>query len=204
MNAHHPAAAALRNRIVAHRTVPASALKPHPLNFRTHSPEQRGALAAVLAEVGYARSVLAYVADADRDTGALTLIDGHLRAEELADAPVTVEVLDVTDDEARKLLLTLDPLAALAGVDDEQLATLRDTVASDADALNNLWGSIRDANRAVAEALKKSAARSKPAKDVQHPGELFLVLVECDDERHQIALLQRFKAEGLRAKAQIT
>src|SRR5215813_14173989 len=111
-------AQALKNRIIAHRRVRAADLKPHPSNPRTHSDEQRAALAAILDEVGLARSVLAYVADADKplgDAAPLTLIDGHLRQEELRDAEVDVEVLDVTDAEAEKLLLTIDPLAALAG-----------------------------------------------------------------------------------------
>jgi hypothetical protein len=109
---------------VAHRRVRAAELRPHPHNPRTHSAEQRAALAAILTEVGLARSVLAYVADADKplgDAAPLTLIDGHLRQEELRAAEVEVEVLDVSDAEADKLLLTLDPLTQLAGYDEEVL-----------------------------------------------------------------------------------
>src|SRR5438270_12617399 len=119
----------LKNRIVAHRRVRAADLRPHPRNPRTHSAAQRAALNAILAEVGLARSVLAYVADADRplgDAAPLTLIDGHLRRQELQEALVDVEVLDVTDAEAEKLLLTLDPLAQLAGCDAEALDRLRE------------------------------------------------------------------------------
>src|SRR4051794_9553589 len=122
-------AQALKNRIVAHRRARAADLKRHPRNPRTHSPAQRAALGAILAEVGLARSVLAYVADADRslgDAAPLPLIDGHLRQEELRGAEVEVEVLDVTDAEADKLLLTLDPLAQLAGYNEEVLDRLRE------------------------------------------------------------------------------
>jgi len=44
----------------------------------------------------------------------LMLIHGHLRAETTKNAMVPVLVLDVTEAEADKLLLTLDPLAAMA------------------------------------------------------------------------------------------
>jgi len=46
--------------------------------------------------------------------GRLKLIDGHLRRDIDPDREVDVEVLDVNDDEARTLLLTIDPLAELA------------------------------------------------------------------------------------------
>jgi hypothetical protein len=44
----------------------------------------------------------------------LKLIDGHLRRDLDPDMEVEVEVLDVNEDEARALLLSIDPLAALA------------------------------------------------------------------------------------------
>src|SRR5262245_47367355 len=106
----------IRNRITGHRRIRASDLKAHPHNPRNHPDEQRSVLRQLLAEVGFARSVLAYVADDDRPLGAdapLTLIDGHLRQEELGDTEVEVEVLDVNDDEAATLLLAIDPLASL-------------------------------------------------------------------------------------------
>jgi hypothetical protein len=51
---------------------------------------------------------------------------------------VPVLVVDLDDDEARKLLLTLDPLAAMAGRDEERLSELLATVSSDNDTINAL------------------------------------------------------------------
>jgi hypothetical protein len=68
------------------------------------------ALQALYAEVGFARSLLAY----ELPDGRLKLLDGHLRRDLDPDMEVDVEVLDVNDDEARALLLSIDPLAALA------------------------------------------------------------------------------------------
>src|SRR5437879_1268016 len=100
----------IRNRIKAHRRVRAGDLVPHEFNFRLHPEQQRSALVALYQEIGFARSLLAY----ELPDGRLKLIDGHLRRDLDADMEVDVEVLDVSDDEARALLLSIDPLAALA------------------------------------------------------------------------------------------
>src|SRR5437016_7437705 len=87
----------IRNRIKDHRRVRAGDLVPHELNFRTHPEHQKAALQALYAEVGFARSPLAY----ELPDGRLKLIDGHLRRDLNPDMEVDVEVLDVNDDEAR-------------------------------------------------------------------------------------------------------
>ena len=56
------------------------------------------------------------------------IIDGHLRAEITPDAMVPVLVLDVTEEEADKLLLTLDPSAAMAEADADRISELLKTV----------------------------------------------------------------------------
>jgi hypothetical protein len=191
----------LKNRIVAHRRIRAAELRSHPRNPRIHSPAQRAALNAILAEVGLARSVLAYVADADRplgDAAPLTLIDGHLRKEELRCAEVEVEVLDVTDDEADKLLLTIDPLAQLADYDRKLLDRLRDDVRTENNDLAALWASIAERDAAVLADLKR---RPGPEKELT---EEFFVLVRCADEQEQVALLTRFRKEGLRCEAKMS
>jgi ParB-like chromosome segregation protein Spo0J len=100
----------IRDRIRELQRVPASQLRPSPKNWRTHPSAQRDALKGLLAELGYCDALLMReLAD-----GTLELIDGHLRAEATPDMEVPVFVLDVTAEEADKLLLTLDPLACLA------------------------------------------------------------------------------------------
>jgi len=100
----------IRNRIKGHRRVRAGELIPHELNFRLHPEVQRSALAALYKDVGFARSLLAY----ELPDGRLKLIDGHLRRDLDPEVEVEVEILDVNDEEARSLLLSIDPLAALA------------------------------------------------------------------------------------------
>jgi DNA modification methylase len=95
---------------------------------------QADALRGLLAEVGYADALLVKeLAD-----GRLMLIDGHLRRETTPDAQVPVLVLDVTDEEADKILLTLDPLAAMAESDAERVKALIETVGTNSEAVEEL------------------------------------------------------------------
>ena len=124
----------IRDRIKDFRRVKASQLRPHPKNWRTHPSAQQDALRGVLAEIGYAAALLAR----ERSDGSLELIDGHLRAEITPDAEVPVLVLDLDDDEAAKLLALHDPLAGMAGTNDEVLAGLLDQVETENDAVRAL------------------------------------------------------------------
>jgi len=109
----------IRDRIKSLRRVAAKDLIPNPKNWRTHPSEQSDAMRGVLAEIGFADAVLA------RETkDGLQLIDGHLRAEIAPDSKIPVLILDVTDEEADKILATHDPLAAMAGTNDDMLQSL--------------------------------------------------------------------------------
>src|SRR3990172_9302985 len=110
----------IRDRIKEFRRVKASELRPHPNNWRTHPSAQQDALRGVLAEIGYAGALLAR----ELPDGSLELIDGHLRAETTPEAMVPVLVLDVDEAEADKILLTHDPLSAMATASQDQLQAL--------------------------------------------------------------------------------
>jgi hypothetical protein len=180
----------IRNRIISHLTIRAGDLVPHPLQFRLHPDIQRNALAASLKEVGFARSLLGY----RLPDGWIQLIDGHLRRDIDPEMEVTVELVDVTADEARKLLLTIDPLAGCAETDPEMAAELARMVATDDEYLQKLWDSLSD-SQTIDDLLPKDES---PAPVVK---EQFLILVTCTDETEQCELLQRFQQEGLTCKA---
>src|SRR3954471_6189056 len=131
----------IRNRIKAHRRVRAGELVPHEWNYRLHPDGQREALEALYAEVGFARSLLAY----ELPDGRLKLIDGHLRRDLDPDMEVDVEVLDVNDDEARALLLSLDPLAALAQTQEQLHDRLLELTPTDSLELQALWQGAAEA-----------------------------------------------------------
>jgi 3'-phosphoadenosine 5'-phosphosulfate sulfotransferase (PAPS reductase)/FAD synthetase len=115
-----PTSAAWRSRIVAEADVDPRTLTAHPQNWRLHPPGQREALGQVLDEVGWVtRAVVS------RQTG--RLLDGHLRVElavERGEITVPVTYVDVSEDEERLILTSLDPIAALAKTNQEKLAAL--------------------------------------------------------------------------------
>ena len=125
----------IRDRIKELRRVKASELHRNPRNWRVHPAVQARALRALLTEIGYADALIAR----ELPDGQLQLIDGHLRAETTPDEQVPVLVLDVTEEEADKLLLTLDPLAAMAETDAGRIKALLETVRTDDEAVQELF-----------------------------------------------------------------
>ncbi len=137
----------VRDRIKELRRVKASELLPNPKNWRQHPAAQADALRGVLAEIGYADALIAYVPSdyyQPDGNGKLMLIDGHLRADTTPDQEVPVLVLDVTDEEADKILLTLDPLAGMAEAGEAELAALLASVETDNEALQTLLAEMAD------------------------------------------------------------
>jgi len=109
----------IRDRIKRLVRVKGRDLAPNLKNWRRHPQAQRDAVKAVLTEVGFAGAALA------RETEAgLVLIDGHLRAELNPDQEIPVLVLDVTAEEADKILATMDPLAEMAEADQRKRKAL--------------------------------------------------------------------------------
>ena len=108
------------NRIVSHGEEAPDKLIAHGSNWRTHTATQRSALTSVLSEVGLVQSVVV-----NTTTG--RLIDGHLRVE-LARAQgqptIPVVYVELSEDEERLILASLDPIAAMAGADREKLQGL--------------------------------------------------------------------------------
>jgi hypothetical protein len=177
----------IRNRIKGHRRVRAGDLVPHEFNFRSHPHVQRTALQALYRDVGFARSLLAY----ELPDGRLKLIDGHLRRDMDPDMEVEVEILDVNDDEARALLLSIDPLAALAHTQEQIHQRLLELTPISSPELQDAW------QAAAAATLEKKTS----LRDIKSCPEQFMVLINCRDEEHQVELLGRFQEEGLDCRA---
>lgn len=134
----------IRDRIKELRRVTASDLRPDPDNWRKHPPQQRAALQGILREIGYADALLA------RETpSGLMLIDGHLRADLDPDAEVPVLVVDLDEDEAHKLMATLDPLAAMAETDQAALESLLQRISTEEEAVSDLLASLATAEEAT-------------------------------------------------------
>jgi DNA modification methylase len=117
----------IRNRVRELRRVKASELVPNENNWRRHGAAQSSALKGLLAEIGYADALIAR----ELPDGRLQLLDGHLRRETTPNMEVPVLVVDVTQEEGNKILLTLDPLAAMAEADKTSVDALLATVHTD-------------------------------------------------------------------------
>jgi DNA modification methylase len=128
-----------RNRIVAHGQEAPDQILAHPSNWRIHPREQGDALEAVLDEVGWVKAVTV-----NRRTG--FLVDGHLRVmRALARGIPTVPVdyVELSAEEERKILATLDPIAALAVADKEKLELVLAGVQTDQPALAAMLEQLR-------------------------------------------------------------
>jgi len=110
-----------RIRITGFETKKASAFKFNPLNYRRHGEAQRDALRTMLGVVGWVQGVIE-----NKRTG--NLIDGHARIEEaLRDDPdqaVPYLVVDLSEAEEKAVLATLDPIGAMADIDQAALDLL--------------------------------------------------------------------------------
>jgi hypothetical protein len=180
----------IRDRVRELRRMRAADLLPNPRNWRLHPASQRAALEGILAEVGFADALLAR----ELPDGRLELVDGHLRAETAPDQMVPVLVLDVDEAEANKILLTLDPLSAMADANHEQLDALLRQVETDSAALGSMLAALAEDAGIVPE---------PPPFSIPEYVERFCVVVECSSESEQVALLARLQAEGLECRAVI-
>ena len=93
-------------------------------NAKKHPKKQTDAVAQSLDSIGKAAALMAYYSE--RNGGKLTLWDGHARQGLNQSEIWWVAVTDLTDAEADQMLLTYDPLAAMAEWDKELLAQLMD------------------------------------------------------------------------------
>jgi hypothetical protein len=132
----------IRDRIKELRRVKASELFASPRNWRTHPKAQQDALLGILEDVGYADALLAR----ELPDGSLELVDGHLRAETTPDQEVPVLVLDIDEDEAKKLLAVLDPMAAMAECNPDALGSILAEIGTESDALQAMLDDLADDN----------------------------------------------------------
>ena len=98
------------------------------------------------------------------------LIDGHLRQDTTPRMKVPVLVLDLTEAEADKLLLTLDPLASMAETDAERVRALLSTVQTDSQAIGALLERV--AGQEGWQAVNQPGELVDPPAQVDRAGEL--------------------------------
>ena len=117
--------------------------------------EIRQAVLGVTGQGSLLRGLLAY----EVPSGRLKLIDGHLRRDIDPDMEVDVEVLDVSDEEARTLLLSIDPLAELAEEQEQLRQRLTELAPPVPPELTEAWQAAAEACLAPPPAGRGRAAR---------------------------------------------
>jgi DNA modification methylase len=138
MTARSPASAPWRSRIVSSGEEDPTQLVANPRNWRIHPVGQQDALGSVLDDVGWVQQVLV-----NRITG--NVVDGHLRVElalSRGESSVPVLYVDLTEEEEALVLASLDPLASMAVVDEDQLRELLAEVTIDQEDLAALLKSL--------------------------------------------------------------
>lgn len=134
---------AWKSRIVGSAEVAPGELLANPLNWRVHPKAQQQVLEAALNSIGWIQQVIV-----NRTTG--HMIDGHARVQialRRGEAKVPVVYVQLSADEERAALASLDPLAALAVTDPEALLA----VTADLSTGNTAFDRFLAEQRAIAE-----------------------------------------------------
>ena len=165
-----------KNRIKEQRTISARELKPHPYNWRKHPAKQRKAFRAVLDEIGFAGVSLVY--HSERHGGALTLLDGHMRVEEVGDVELPCAITDLNDLEADKLITLLAPIGDMAEADPEQLMALMRQVDIVSDELQDVMRDVMSDLGVLLEstaAIVEDEAPLPPDEAITQPGDIWIL-----------------------------
>jgi DNA modification methylase len=163
------------NRIVSHSNEPPDKLIANDSNWRTHTQAQRHALSSVLSEVGLVQSVVV-----NTTTG--RLIDGHLRVE-LAKAQgqptIPVVYVELSEDEERLILASLDPIAAMASADRDKLQELLASIQGEDEAVRGLLELIARQEHIelppTGGLVDPDEVPEAPEQPVTKPGDLWLL-----------------------------
>lgn len=160
---------AWRNRIVGHGEADPRSLRANPANWRTHPPGQRAALADVLDQVGVVQNVI--------------VNRTHLRVDlavERGEPAVPYVEVELSEDEERVVLATLDPLSALAEADADRLGSILADLRVDGPALSGMLDELAESLADVT--TLPPAGRSDdtppgeaPVDPVTQPGDLLVL-----------------------------
>ena len=165
-------AAAWRNRIVGSGEEAPDRLLANPANWRSHPPSQEDAMTGALGTIGWVQQVIV-----NRTTG--HLVDGHLRADlarRQGAATVPVLYVDLSEEEERLVLASLDPLGAMANANRDRLAELLSALTPTDTSLERLLKGLATENRiTLAPPADPDEVPETPAEPYVKPGELYVL-----------------------------
>lgn len=188
----------IRNRVIELRYMRPGELKDHPGQWRAHTESQAKAMIGVLEEIGQAGALIAWYSE--REGGALTTFDGHLRKSLDPNLKWPVLITDLTDEEADYALATYDPISALAGADRERLDALLSSVHSSSDDVRQLLSGLAEREGLEYEQAEEEAemiySRNIEAPIYEPKGEKPNIHDLYDDSKTK-ALIAEIDASGL-------
>jgi len=117
----------IRDRVVGFERISKDDIEPHPLNWRIHSETQRQKFRSILSDVGFASAIVAR----KTESGRVQILDGHMRFEEHDGDTVPVLLVDLSDEEAERLLATFDWIGAQASADETVFRQILDKHSQD-------------------------------------------------------------------------
>ena len=164
-----------RSRITGSGTLKVAEAKPHELNFRLHPAAQSQALAASLDNVGWVQQVVVNTHHRPPDRRPPARRAG--RAARQAELPCVY--VELSEDEERLILASLDPIAAMASADREKLQELLASIQSEDEAVRGLLESIARQERielpAAGGLVDPDEVPEPPDEPVTRPGDLWLL-----------------------------
>lgn len=165
------------------------------------NPRRNAAAVAAVAKsierFGFGTPVLARLADR-------VVIAGHTRqaaALKLGLPLIPVRFLDLDEAEAHALALADNRLGELSEWDPDVLVDVLREMEAEATQIDDLGWSVEELARMLDEAGAGDAGAGAEPKDLSATVGTFCVLVTCDDERHQRAILEQLDEEGLQCRA---
>lgn len=181
-------ASIFRSRIVGSGEASPTEILSNPRNWREHPPEQEAALEGLLRQVGWVQQVII-----NRTTG--HLVDGHLRvalARRRSEATIPVIYVELTEEEERLVLATIDPIGGLATTDQAMLNALLENLVAGDDGLQALLDKLMVEPDAPVEGKTDEDAIPTPGpRPTSRPGDVWLLddhRVLCGDATDPIAV----------------
>jgi hypothetical protein len=180
-----------RDRIKELRRVRAGDLSPNPRNWRVHPESQVNAMRGILSEIGFADALLAR----ELDDGTLELVDGHLRQALDSEQEVPVLILDLDQDEAHKLMVALDPMAAMAEADKDLLGQLLAEIQTENEGLQAMFDDL-----VADEGIDTNKVESSEDYTEDTSSRQLGVLATCSDETEQEKAYQLLSEAGIECR----
>lgn len=181
----------LRNRIIGSGMISPKKLMENPDNWRGHPLKQEQVVEGALEEVGWVRGILI-----NKRTG--NMVDGHLRAKiakKRGEKLVPYEMIDVSLEEERVILATLDPSSEMAEMNKEVLRPLLDKITVGSAALQKLLSTLEEEagvenTTADTETLFEQSVQLQPNREY--------VVIVCANDAEWDGLRERLQLKTVR------